>query len=170
MKKMGFTHDDVKNKSVDWYTPPWIFNRIGLTFDLDPCHPEEKIPWIPVNRTFNIKDDGLKQPWDGLVWLNPPYGKHTLQWVEKMHLHRNGILLVFSRTDCKWYQNYVAQADVILFLRGRVSFVDGFGVTSNNGAGCGSLLAGWGEIAKQALINMSDCGHLVVNQFPWMQA
>ena len=39
MKATGFTHDDKNNKSVDWYTPAWIFERIGLQFDLDPCQP-----------------------------------------------------------------------------------------------------------------------------------
>lgn len=24
-KKGGFTHDSADNKSVDWYTPPWVF-------------------------------------------------------------------------------------------------------------------------------------------------
>lgn len=27
-KVAGFTHDDVDNKSVDWYTPAWIFVRM----------------------------------------------------------------------------------------------------------------------------------------------
>lgn len=162
MKKTGFTHDDAKNKSIDWYTPPWIFSRLGIHFDLDPCHPEKRIPWIPVTNTFNIKDDGLQQPWEGLVWLNPPYGKHTLQWVQRMDQHRNGVLLVFARTDCQWYQDYISQADAILFLKGRVKFIDGLNATGNQGAGCGSLLAAWGKKSKQAVMNMYDCGHLVV--------
>ena len=28
-KKGGFTHDSVDNKSVDWYTPRWIFDELG---------------------------------------------------------------------------------------------------------------------------------------------
>jgi hypothetical protein len=38
MKKNGFTHDSVDNLSVDWYTPPHIFDGLGV-FDLDPCQP-----------------------------------------------------------------------------------------------------------------------------------
>jgi len=30
MKKTGFTHDNVNNKTVDWYTPKWIFDELGL--------------------------------------------------------------------------------------------------------------------------------------------
>lgn len=150
-KATGFTHDSVANKSVDWYTPPWVFEALGLEFDLDPCQPEAKIPWIPAKRHYCLADDGLEKKWDGLVWLNPPYGKHTPDWLEKMHKHRNGIALVFARTDCKWFHDYCAKADAILFLSGRIKFVDGLCVTGGNGAGSGSMLIAWGDTAVDAL-------------------
>ncbi len=157
-KAMGFTHDNVDNKSVDWYTPPWIFEGLGLQFDLDPCQPEQPIKWIPAKKTFSLKDDGLAQQWDGLVWLNPPYGKYTGDWLKKMDTHRNGVALVFSRTDCAWFHNFVVNADAILFLKGRVKFVDGLGVSGGNGAGSGSMLIAWGEDSVNALRAMSDKG------------
>ena len=69
IQKKGFTHDSVDNKTVDWYTPKWIFDALGEHFDLDPCQPEDKIPWIPCDRHYSIIDNGLMQPWDGFVWL-----------------------------------------------------------------------------------------------------
>ena len=161
-KKNGFTHDDKNNKTVDWYTPVSIFENIGLEFDLDPCQPEQKIPWIPAKKHYCIADDGLASPWFGRVWLNPPYGRDTPKWLGKMHEHRNGIALVFARTDCRWYHDYIAKADAILFLKGRIKFVDGLGVTGGGGAGCGSMLIAWGECSVQALIGMKDSGHLVL--------
>lgn len=77
MAKKGFTHDDANNKSVDWYTPAWVFERLGLHFDLDPCQPLQGIPWIPTTFRYGEVEDGLKSPWFGRVWLNPPYGTHT---------------------------------------------------------------------------------------------
>lgn len=162
-QKLGFTHDNKNNASVDWYTPSWIFDRIGLRFDLDPCHPEKVIHWIPADNHFSIADNGLIQPWTGRVWLNPPYGKETSAWLEKMSVHRNGIALVFSRTDCAWYHKYVADADAILFLKGRVKFVDGLGLTGGSGAGCGSMLIAWGDEHVSALLGMRDLGHFVLN-------
>lgn len=150
-KATGFTHDSVANKSVDWYTPPWVFEALGLEFDLDPCQPEAKIPWIPAKRHYCLADDGLEKKWDGLVWLNPPYGKHTPDWLKKMHKHRNGIALVFARTDCAWFHNYCTKADAILFLSGRIKFVDGLCVTGGGGAGSGSMLIAWGDTAVDAL-------------------
>lgn len=160
-KKMGFTHDDKNNISVDWYTPSNIFKMLGITFDLDPCHPENIIPWIPVKKTYNIKDNGLIQKWEGNVWMNPPYGKETSDWLHKMHGHRNGIALVFARTDTKWFYEYCAKADAILFLRGRVKFVDGLGKTGKSGAGAGSMLIAWGDVNVDALYNARNEGLFV---------
>ena len=97
------------------------------------------------------------------VWLNPPYGKHTSDWLAKMHNHRNGIALVFARTDCKWFHDYCAKADAILFIKSRVKFIDGLGVTSKSGAGSGSMLIAWGSDNVEALKKMRDKGFLVVN-------
>ena len=33
MATKGFAHEDKNNLSVDWYTP-WVFERMGLQFDL----------------------------------------------------------------------------------------------------------------------------------------
>lgn len=158
MKKAGFTHDNKDNKSVDWYTPAWIFEALALQFDLDPCHPANRIPWIPTTQTYSLPQDGLSLPWKGRVWLNPPYGKNTSDWLAKMHNHRNGVALVFARTDCAWAHDYVFKADAILFLKGRIKFVDGLGVTGGSGAGCGSMLVAWGDACVAALRGMADKG------------
>jgi hypothetical protein len=163
MTKVGFSHESQTNVSVDWYTPPWIFERMGVTFDLDPCQPIGGVPWIPAHFIYTEVDDGLTAPWFGRVWCNPPYGKHTAAWLAKMHNHRNGIALVFARTDCAWFHDSVAKADAILFLRGRIKFVDGLCATGNSGSGNGSMLIAWGDYNVDVLKQMSDLGHLVMN-------
>lgn len=159
--KTGFSHESQKNESVDWYTPPWVFEKLGVAFDLDPCQPEKRIPWIPALRRYTLVDDGLKSTWRGSVWLNPPYGKETPLWLAKMHEHRNGIALVFARTDCGWFHDYVTKADAILFLKGRIKFVDGLGMTGGSGPGSGSLLVAWGGSNVTALEGMKSEGLLV---------
>ncbi len=163
MKQQGFAHESQNNVSVDWYTPPWIFERMGIEFDLDPCQPIEVIKWIPAKSRYTVEDDGLKKPWFGRVWLNPPYGKQTPDWLAKMNQHRNGVALVFARTDCGWFHNFVTKADAILFLKGRVRFVDGLGVTKGSGAGSGSMLVAWGDENVKVLETMRDIGFLVCN-------
>jgi len=49
--KAGFAHEDQNSKNVDWYTPPWVFERLGIEFDLDPCQPEKKIRGFPLRST-----------------------------------------------------------------------------------------------------------------------
>jgi hypothetical protein len=145
--KKGFSHESQSAQSVEWYTPPWIFEALGLTFDLDPCSPPGGLPWVPVGRIYSLPQDGLTAPWAGSVWCNPPYGKETGAWLKRMHEHRSGVALVFARTDCAWFHDYVKHADAILFLRGRVKFVDGNEKTGRSGAGAGSMLVGWGDDA-----------------------
>lgn len=161
MQAIGFTHDSKNNLSVDWYTPPDFFVNLDLVFDLDPCQPEKKIPWIPAAKHYWASIDGLSLPWEGRVWLNPPYGKQTSTWLKKMHQHKNGVALVFARTDCAWYHDYASKADAILFMRGRMKFVDGLCKTGGSGAGCGSMLLAWGHDNVRALFNMRDQGHFV---------
>ena len=89
-----FTNDD-------WYTPKWIFDTLGLTFDIDVASPPQGVPWIPARRRFTMADDGLAQPWDGLVWMNPPFSKIT-PWADKFMEHGNGIAMTpFSKS--KWF-------------------------------------------------------------------
>jgi len=158
----GFTHDSVDNQTQDWYTPPWVFEALGLQFTLDVAAPERGVPWIPALCHYSKEENGLAQPWEGLIWCNPPYGKETGTWLGKMHEHRNGVALVFARTDCAWFHDYVVKA-AILFLKGRIRFVDGLGVTSGGGAGAGSLLVAWGPLAVEGLRRMSSRGFLVEN-------
>lgn len=163
-KKAGFTHDSVDNKTIEWYTPPWIFEELGIEFDLDPCTKEGGIPWIPAKNHYHKGDNGLSKDWGSSnVWMNPPYGKQTPEWLDKLSNHGTGVSLVFARTDCRWFHDYVTTADAILFLKGRVKFIDGNGVTGGSGAGCGSMLVAWGKYNVEALIRMKDRGYLVVN-------
>lgn len=150
-KKAGFTHDNKNNATQEWYTPAWIFDALGVRFDLDPCAPAGGVPWIPAHNHYSKAENGLAQFWTGSVWLNPPYGKDTPLWLAKMHDHRNGIALVFARTDCRWFHDYVSKADAILLMRGRVAFVDKLGATGGGGAGCGSMLIAWGDQHVAAL-------------------
>lgn len=56
------------------YTPEWIFEAMGVEFDVDLAAPEGGIPYIPAKRYFTEKDDALTKDWSGLfAWCNPPY-------------------------------------------------------------------------------------------------
>ena len=76
----------------EYYTPAWLFEDLGVRFDLDVCAPTNGVDWLPADNHFDITADGLAQPWQGFVWCNPPYSNPT-PWIDKFLLHGNGILL-----------------------------------------------------------------------------
>jgi hypothetical protein len=86
--------------SDDYYTPSWVFERMGIEFDLDVCAPPGGIPWIPAKRYYTQAYDGLTSPWSGRVWMNPPYSQPR-PWVERFIEHANGVCLVpFNNNSC----------------------------------------------------------------------
>jgi len=151
-----------KNKSIEWYTPRWIFDELAIDFDLDPCSPYDMLTPVPARRKLTLYDDGLMHEWSGKVWLNPPYCKQTPIWMKKMENHHNGIALVFSRTDSKWFQSCLQSASATLFLAGRIKFVPG---TENqhkkSTAGAGSAFFAWGDDCKSALKNLAHRGFFI---------
>lgn len=36
MSKRGWSHESAANKSIEWRTPPEIFEALGAEFNLDP--------------------------------------------------------------------------------------------------------------------------------------
>lgn len=107
--------------SDDYYTPAWVFERMGIEFDLDVCAPPGGIPWIPAKRYFTQADDGLLQDWEGRVWMNPPYSNAS-PWAEKFNRHRDGICLVPVSTG-RWFRPLWEQADGVTMYGDRPTFV-----------------------------------------------
>lgn len=144
----------------EWLTPPDIIKRLG-SFDLDPCAPIDR-PWPTAKKHFTIEDMGLMQTWSGRVWLNPPYGKATGYWLDKLKLHGNGIALVFGRTDTSYFQEYVFKnADALLFMKGRIKFYHIDGTQSKENAGAPSVLIAYGQNNAKALLESRIPGALI---------
>lgn len=95
--------------SDDYYTPAWVFERLAIDFDLDVASPPGGIPWIPTKRYFTMEDDGLSQPWEGRVWMNPPYSDCT-PWVDRLIEHGHGIALVMMSKGA-WFHRLWNAAD-----------------------------------------------------------
>ncbi|MPV50156.1 adenine methyltransferase [Pseudactinotalea sp. HY160] len=149
----GFTHESSVNESVEWYTPPEVFDALGLTFDLDPCSPGPGKSFVPARRHYTVEDDGLASPWRGTVWMNPPYGKHTPAWMSKLTAHGDGIALVFARTDVRWFQDNADTADAVCFISSRVRFFQGNTTTRGGTPGAGSVLIAYGPRAARAVLS-----------------
>lgn len=164
----AFSHERTSDGKDEWLTPKYITDALG-PFDLDPCSPINR-PWDTASRYYTQLDDGLIMPWNGRVWLNPPYGNKTSTWMEKIADHGNGIALIFSRTETSTFFPHIwERADSIFFFKGRLSFHH---VTGEKGstAGAPSCLVAYGEnntyaiacsmekrLLKGVLISLDGC-------------
>lgn len=142
-------------KTDEWYTPSHIFVALDIEFDLDPCHP--KLPTcVPTKKFFTKEDDGLSREWNGLVWMNPPFGGRNgyFPWMEKFIAHGNGIGLCTALTSSEGFQKYIPQMDAILFPKGKTRFIQENGELG----GCpfnGIVLFAKGVAGVEALANSS---------------
>lgn len=144
-------HEPSVGESDDWYTPPFIFDALGLTFDLDPCSPGQG-HWVPAEKVYTKETDGLAQPWKGLIWMNPPFGGRNghVVWLERFLDHGNGIAVVRAYTSSGWWHDNLHRAEAILFPRGKTKFIRPDGSVGGS-PGHGVALIGMGDVACDAL-------------------
>lgn len=125
----------------EWLTPPYIVEALG-PFDLDPCAPSNP-PWRTAARHISLPDDGLTAPWSGRVWLNPPYGRETFRWMDRLAEHKSGIALIFARTETLGFHETIwEKAHSLFFFKRRLCFyhVDG---TQGDAANAPSVLVSY---------------------------
>jgi len=110
----------------NWKTPPKIIRPTEAVLgviDLDPCSPI--VPNIPARRFFTEEINGLRQPWYGNVFMNPPY-KSCIWWIKKiLREYRAGrvkeaIILVAARTETKAF--HLLRSFPMCFIKGRLKF------------------------------------------------
>jgi phage N-6-adenine-methyltransferase len=112
------------SKTDLWSTPQDFFDKLNreFGFDIDVCA-------LPSNakckKFYSPADDGLSQEWKGVCWCNPPYGREIGKWVKKAY-ESNAItvMLLPSRTDTKWFHDYIYGKAEIRFIKGRLKFGD----------------------------------------------
>lgn len=138
--KSFYSTDPVSHsgKTNTWLTPLSLVRELG-EFDLDPCgFPDHDT----AKKLICLPDDGLAADWAGRVWLNPPYGKHAVSWLEKLDKHGNGIALIFGRLETQWIKPFVRNG--YFQIEGRISFLNSDKNTVSN-AGSSSILVPFGR-------------------------
>jgi ParB family chromosome partitioning protein len=74
----------------DWYSPTEVVEAARRVFggiDLDPASCAEANAVVKAARYYTRKDDGLKQPWRGRVWMNPSFGRFAPLFAAKLATH-----------------------------------------------------------------------------------
>ena len=116
------------SNSDEWATPQWLFDELNneFNFDLDPCASDENHKTPIYYTKYN---SGLSQKWGGCrVFCNPPYSQIS-KWVEKAFEegHKPNtlvVLLIPSRTDTKYFHDYILHRAEIRYIKGRLKFGD----------------------------------------------
>lgn len=154
-----------KGDEKNWGTPQkfldvlYQFDSVGL----DPCSNEHSIVkarehWTEYTQTFEDKtienklpEETFIWPWGGrgLVYCNPPYGKESDVFFEKMAkegaLGTEIIALVPGRTDVKrWHEKGATTADAECKWKGRISFIDPITHEVKPGTKFPSIVLYWG--------------------------
>ena len=119
----------MSSNSNEWTTPQTLFDELNreFNFTLDPCATNEN---AKCKKYFTINEDGLIQDWDGIVFMNPPYGREVGKWIKKVYEESQKgttvVCLIPSRTDTAYWHDYVMRGE-IRFIRGRLRFGSGTG-------------------------------------------
>lgn len=120
-------NNPTERSTDDWRTPREFFEKLReeFNFSVDAAASAQNA-MLP--RYWTREIDGLAQDWVGAgsVWCNPPYGRETTRWVEKAYRSAQAgavvVVLIFARTDTKWWHHYAMRASEIRFVRGRLHF------------------------------------------------
>jgi phage N-6-adenine-methyltransferase len=115
------------SEKMDWTTPKELFKKLDdeFNFTLDPASTHKN---ALCKKHYTFEDDGLKQDWGGeTVYCNPPYGREVKHWVKKcfeesLKDNTTVVLLIFARTDTKYFHDYIYGKAELRFIKGRLKF------------------------------------------------
>lgn len=129
----SITNNDEWGTHPDTYYQGIYFAKFSPT--LDVCATDEN---SQLDNFFTKKENGLIQNWNEDFWMNPPYSEIT-QWMDKAYEswkknNVNGLILVYSKTDTKWWHKYVEGIAEVHFIKGRVRFMTPDGEQAKNSA------------------------------------
>ena len=163
----------VSSNNNERYTPAMYVDaarRVMGSIDIDPATCQRANLTVNADVMFTAENDGLQHDWPGRVWLNPPYGGLTENFVIKLvDQHQQGItteaiLLVNSHaTDTKWFQPLW---DYILFFTDhRINF-NTPGRDSGSGSTHGSVFIYLGPHRDVFAVEFSQFGVIVRRYAP----
>lgn len=155
----GMSHWEDLGASNEWYTPRYIFDALGVVFDIDVASPPRQTH-VPCRA--RLSSGALEADWAGFVWMNPPFGGRNglVPWLDKFASHGEGIALTPDRTSAPWFQEFAPKMDAVLFVAPKVKFEKPDGSLGRSPSG-GTALWASGFLAVNALRRASRLGLLI---------
>ena len=117
----------------EWYTPESIITRAKMCFggsiDLDPASCDKANRMIRAEKYYTAENSGLDVPWQGNVFLSPPFvdpyislfaGKLLEEWLADNI--KSAIFMTNNVNNRRWFQKCLKTAMAFCFLRDKVQF------------------------------------------------
>jgi hypothetical protein len=126
------TLEQTSTGDYEWYTPREVLALVRAVLgviDVDPASCALAQADVQATLFYTLADDGLRHPWHGTVFCNPPYKMPEIahfigKLCEELDTQRTteAILLVNSATETDWFQRAFQQANAVCFPDGRLHF------------------------------------------------
>lgn len=116
------------NSKDDWETPPYFFKLLDdiFHFTLDPCATDKNHKCA---QYYTKEENGLLMNWGTeRVFVNPPFS-NIKEWTKKCYNEGRYspntivVMIIPSRTDTKYWHDYIMRANEIWFCKKRVNFL-----------------------------------------------
>jgi hypothetical protein len=147
---------DLLGTNVDrdtWLTPRYIIEELG-PFDFDPCPYVSNPQWV----CERYATDGLREPWIGRVFMNPPFSQ-TMRWLALHADHGLGISLVPASVESRvWRAHVWTKAKAVLLLHGRTRFCNPDGSATTGRPLRSIALIAWSDADAVILRNSQLAG------------
>lgn len=137
---------------AEYYTPVEIVEaarRVMGGIDLDPASSEAANQFVKATHVYTIKEDGLKQPWHGRVWMNHPFGLvQNPKWINYLEREYREVrtteacCITYACTSERWFQPLAKRPQCYLTPRTNYRLPDG---TIKKGVSKGSVVTYYGE-------------------------
>ena len=144
----------------EWWTPKQYIDSVRKVLgeiDLDPASCEEANKIVKAKQIYTESDSGLKYPWIGRVFMNPPYSANK-EFAEKMlyeykinNTTEAIILLGAHAIETKWFADYWDH--VLCFTGHRIKF----------NTPTGAAIAG--NIAGSVFVHLGEDSHKFAEEF-----
>jgi ParB family transcriptional regulator, chromosome partitioning protein len=152
----------------EFYTPSHII-ELARAFmggiDLDPASCELANETVGAKRFYDIKQDGLKRPWFGNIFLNPPYSRFGPPFVRKAveefkswRIEQAIILLNVNHIATHWFNDAMQVAHLICLPRKRINYTSPIHITSSPTSA--SVLVGIGVDRERFIEHFGPLGRI----------
>jgi hypothetical protein len=150
----------------EWYTPAEYVacvRKVLGEIDCDPASTPLANEVVQARTFYTKEQNGLIRPWNGRVFLNPPYSKTLItRFANKFHYEvlsgsiTEAIVLVHNSTDCQWWQTFAFYASAMCLTGHRIEYYAPDGADPNPQRG--NTFFYLGENVKRFADVFSDLG------------